>query len=333
MIQILIPTYNRPICIKNMFEYGINKYKGNLFRFTIYDSSEGNETSTIVCQNIKQYQLNSVLYVRCDSRISPDLKMMTAIQNVEEEFFWIIGDGNLVDFYDFEKFLLRNKYNFFDVINVEHIYRINKQKNKKRYNRNIIYQYNDSIEFAKKYFSHLTYWGATIIRTKFFEITYKKGSINKYIYKKIPWWIACLIFEACEFNLQLGTTVNLGTVYSSYVSYNPAKSDHGWTKGNQYYDYVFTKFNQAIDMLPETYNDVKKDIITCFRNDSLVSNSYLLYLRSKRVLTLNLIREYYDEIEVVPGFYHKMCLYSLLPIRMAIIGEYIKKFLKRLFID
>ena len=325
MIQVIIPTYNRPECIKNILDY-IVRYTGQLFKFWICDSSTNECSRNIIQDKIDKSNIKTLKYFRYSSDTSVDKKVIHIINQVDNEFFWVIGDGNIIDFEKLEVSLLENHYENYDVLNLEPLHRFKRFKEKRQRQLNHIYDYhNNVIEYAIKYFSRLTYWGAAIIKTDFFKVNYTLGIIQKYIQNNNPWWIACSIFEACAYDLTKKIDIRLGTAYSTSLFYNPAKKDHGWTGDIRYYEYVFTKFNQAIYLLPTYYDDIKDVLISSFRNDTLATYSYLLYLRSKGIVNLHYTKQYHKEINNIPGFYTRMVFYSLCPIGLAKIGQEMKK--------
>lgn len=316
MITVIIPTYNRVNCIKTLFELCIIKYKGNLFLFEIHDSSETNEIQKLFLKYSKKCNC-SIFYYRYRSNTLVDNKAIEAIKKVGTKYFWLLGDGNLVDFNKMEDILLKNRFIDYDVLNIDISQRRGYLGQDKNCIVNIVYEYNNPVEFARKYFSRLTYWGSTIIKVSFYKPILFSNLFNKYIKNEIPWWIACVIFEAINYYKSIGINFKLGTIYTDCLSYNPGKKDHWWTQDEKYYIYVFLKFNKAIELLPKLYNNEKKNIIKFFRNDALVRNTYLLNLRSKGVLNYDSIKKYKKEIIKVDGFYYKMIIFCIIPKRLA----------------
>ena len=92
MIQVLIPTYNRPKCIELLLRDCISAYQGQLFKFVILDSSTNDETERLA-NNYSKAE-----YKRFDSTTEVDNKVIESIMNCFEDYYWLLGDGNLVDF-------------------------------------------------------------------------------------------------------------------------------------------------------------------------------------------------------------------------------------------
>lgn len=329
VITVVIPT-NRYACIKEIIKKSIAPYKGILFRFEIHDSSSDGRIENLILPYQKKRK-DIFTYHRYSSTISAGNKTMDALENVSTEYFWLMGDGNLVDFNKME-ILLREKISDYTVVDVESLNRIGHMGQDKGYMREQINECSDIRLYAKKYFSHLTYWGAQVIQTRYFQKCYKNGILKKYRMHQIPWWIACSLFDLLACSAQCQEKVKLGVVYTEHVKSNTVKKDHWWSKDEHYYIYTFTKFNQGIEFLPSFYSDeVKREIIKVFRKDALVSNYYLINLRAIDNLKLEMLRKYKQEINILPGFYRKMYLYHLMPQILAKFLDYLKTGVKPLY--
>ena len=329
MITVIIPT-NRFECLKVIFEKCINLYKGTLFKFAVHDSSEDNDIKNLCLQYCKTKKCN-LQYYQYNPSLSVDIKAINAIKTINSDYFWLFGDGNLVNFNEMEQLLISNDFMRYDVLNIDTLDRRGYLGQDKEKCANYIYAYEKPVEYARKYFSRLTYWGSAIIRTKYYNCIFSENIIDKYVDNQIPWWIACSIFEAIAYWNEKNIRSILGVVYTDCISYNPAKKDHWWTQDEKYYFYVFTKFNQGINLLPKIYSSERKTIICFFRNDALVSNSYLLYLRSIGTLNRIFVKKYKSEIVVVDGFYYKMLFFCCIPQTIAVIGNRLKYIIKKFF--
>lgn len=328
MITVIIPT-NRVNCLIVILEKCIKKYKGNLFNFEIHDSSEDNKIREI-CLEYDKINGKNLRYYHYRPDLSVDEKALTAIKSVNSEYFWLFGDGNLVDFNKMEELLIHNHFDKFDVLNIDTSNRRGYLDQDSDKNVDCIYQCNSSLVYAKKYFSRLTYWGSAIIRTRYYKCVFYNNIIDKYVDNQIPWWIACSIFESIAYWSEKNFLPILGVMYTDYISYNPAKKDHWWTHDEKYYLYVFTKFNEGIRLLPPLYDKEKSHMIYFFRNDALVNNSYLLHLRSLGVINRYLVKKYKSDIEVINGFYYKMLFFSFIPKSIAYVGNKLKPILKKI---
>lgn len=313
MIKVIIPTYNRPESIREILTKSIGVYKGNLFSFEIHDSSPSNDTENYVRKFNNKNQRNKVLYYHYTPDLTVEEKVIPLIRNCKDEFFYLMGDGVLADFNRLENIFVNQDYQKYDIINIEGIFRRGRLGQDRGCKLDRIYEYNDDILYAKKYFSHLTFWGASIIKGAFFRSIFEKGIIDHYLKNNICWWIACCIFEAANCRVESLGECCLGTVYTGAMSGHKYKTDHQWTDGDKYYEWTFKVFNRAVDLLPERYKCVSEDIIIFFRKDSLVSTLYLLRLRAKNNLTYKLINQYKSDICRVRGFYVKMLAISVIP--------------------
>lgn len=328
MITVIVPT-NRYDCVKEIIEGCISDYKGCLFRFEIHDSSKDDRIGRLIA-NLGAKAKSRISYFKYPISISADEKAIQAIRNVSSEYFWLMGDGVIADFNGMEGNL--GEIENYLLIDVESVNRIGHLGQDKSCICEKIYGYSDLRLYAKKYFSHLTYWGASIIRTDFYQKAYD-DIIRKYQMKQIPWWISCSLFDLLADCLQNNGDKIVGVIYTTYVTSNPRKKDHWWSTNECYYEYTFTKFNQGISLLSAFYDQsLRKEIIYNFRNDALVTNYYLIHLRAINNLSKEMLRKYKNDIEIVSGFYGKMYLYLFMPQGVALVLEWLCNVIKPLYL-
>ena len=327
MIAVVIPTYNRSNCIETFLEKCVAPYKGQLFYFQIHDSSESNDTKSVV-DNFKQHFPNiNLSYQRWSSDIIGDDKALQAIMSVDADYIWLCGEGQIADFNGMETLLLKNNYVQYAIINVEPEERIGHRGQDCNKQISIFDVYQDSVLFMKKYFSHLSYWGASIVSTRFLKPIFKRKYIEKYREKNsIPWWFPCLLCEA---------TINdkfaiYSTVYTPFVYYNPLKVNHGWTHDERYYIFCFEKMSIAMTLIPSKFQVVRMDMIRYFRCDALVSLSYVLFLRSIGIINKDLLYKYNVYIYEEPKSARLLRCMCLVPIPIAKVLERLKVSLRRL---
>lgn len=327
MITVVIPTYNRPNCIKLFLEKCVAPYEGQLFYFQIHDSSELDETKQIVEDFKKSYSHVHLIYNRWKSSIIGDDKALQAIMAINTEYVWLCGDGHMANFQGLETLLLKNDYTHYNIINVEPQERIGHRGQDKNKKNSIFYLYDDSVLFMKKYFSHLSYWGSSIVSTKFLKPVFKCEYIEKYRKKHvIPWWYPCLLCEATEYS----KSGLYGTVFTHFVSYNPLKSDHGWTHDERYYTFCFEKMSIAMDLIPSKFHASRIDIIRYFRCDALVSLSYVLFLRSIGIINRDMICKYRTYIDEEPKSAQLLQYMSFIPQPIAKVLERVKLGIRRI---
>lgn len=325
MVTVIIPT-NRFHCIENVFKQCINNYNGNLFRFEIHDSSIDNDIENLY----KKYKKKNIYYYKYNRNISVDEKAIAAINRIKTSFFWLMGDGILPDFNSIEKIIQKSIILNIDILTVDTANRIGYLRQDTDYLINKIYIFKDPVKYAKKYFSKLTFWGASIIKTSFYLNAFSEKILGKYHKYSIPWWIAGSLFDIVNIYYRKKRNFKLGVVYTNFISYNPEKKDHWWTSDEKYYVYVFLKFNLTVNLLPKLYDSEKEYIIYFFRNDTLVNTRYLLELREKNILNYKTIQKYKREIINVKGFYYKMLFFSFIPVRIAHIVCILKSIIKQI---
>lgn len=313
-ITVIIPT-NRPQCIKSIIDRSIIKYNGLLFRFAIYDSSIESGIHDYVKRYNELHPETPIFYMHCSPDIGGDEKAIKAIKEVTSEHFWLYGDGNLTDFNLLEKILLRQKYDVYDVLDMESANRRGVLNQDKEKELDVIYSYNDAYEYGIRYFSHLTYWGASIIRNSFFQHIFKTNRIYDYESKGISWWLACSIFDLIAESKQNKKCINLGVLYSDSLGYNQEKRDHGWTQDERYYKITFAKLIEGVAMMSTWYPaDVKHKMIKNLWDDALASTRYLFHLRRIGNLDPYMVKKYKKEIMLVPSVYARMKIISAIPL-------------------
>ena len=306
MIQVIIPTYNRELCIRYLIEQSIEPYKGILFRFLILDSSTSDDTEMLCKQlnHCKQFE-----YQRVASDVQPDDKVVNAIMHCSDDYYWLLGDGNLVDFNGIEQTLLSANYKEYDVLEIDSL---ESKRNPIRRSEHFIERSN-LVSYIATNFTYLTYWGSSIIHTTRAKECFLNGCMDKYRQDILSWWSACLICEMINTDDANVVRTKAGTLYTKAFKGNPGKKDRSWANGEKYFLTTFEVFNRDIKLLPEMFSSVKKDIIKNFRDDLLVSKRYLLQLKLGGVLSTQYVKKYKREIQIVKGYYLYMLLLSLTP--------------------
>lgn len=301
MIQVIIPTYNRSKCIELLLKECIDVYHGIQFKFVILDSSTNNETENIT----KNY--SKVEYRRFDSTIKVDDKVIGSILECCEDYYWLLGDGNLVDFSSIE--YLIGRLPDFDVLEVD-------SSNSKRNIKTLEEDYeshDDLLEYIKNRYSHLTYWGATIVKTKTTQEIFRSGTMDKYREDDLSWWSAALICEMISISLEKELKPRIYTLFTKAFYNNPEKKEQSWANGENYFLTTFKVFDKDVYMLPQCFNDVKKDIIKIFRDDFLVTKTYLVHLKRRGVIKMRYVLKYKDAIQDVNGYFPFILMLACIP--------------------
>lgn len=152
MIEVIIPTYNFPDRMVNVVEGSLKKYNGKEFKITILDSSTNDDTLNLV----KPMLSNPIFkYQRIDSSLNSDQKSIQYIKECKEDYYWLLGDGNIVNFNEVEKQLINLKYENYDVVVTDFATR-HKDLEKDSYK---VHEYKDGLAFVETDYSYWTYWG------------------------------------------------------------------------------------------------------------------------------------------------------------------------------
>lgn len=295
MITVLIPTYNRPLCIKDIIEKSINPYNGKLFCFQIHDSSESNETKLMV-DSLSNKRID---YFKHNKNELFFEKAVKSIKYCRTEYFYLLGDGNIVDFNNVEQDLLLNNYADYDLIGINNCHEPSVAS---------IFSFNNLLRFSKRFFTKLTYWGFSIVKTSGLSAFLSKEDLNKYNRDTGSWWLGSVILRSL-----LQSKGNSLILNNHYISISQHKNDHSWTNGERYYRLTFQALNKTVMELPSFYDEAKLEMISAFRKDNLATRSYLVHLRRTGTITLKRTIKYKKDIKLVKGFYFFMVVLSLTP--------------------
>ena len=246
-----------------------------------------------------------------------------------------MGDGVLPDFNGLEEQIKEILDQGFDLIDLEAPYRKGYLNQDADYSINKLYKIDDYLKYCKKYFSHLTYWGASIVSKDFFEYAFTSEIIQKYRLKdSLTWWLPyCLLECMCE-KAKHNQCPSLYVIYSSYLRGNRMKKDLGWKRGENYFIVTFKNLQDELDLLPSEFNPIKEEMIRFFRDDYLVSDNLLITLRIHNTLNTKNVEKYKSYITYLPGYYEKMialCKKSRLSLAIPKLNKRIANKIKRLF--
>ncbi|MCI6008960.1 MAG: glycosyltransferase [Anaerostipes hadrus] len=301
MIQVIIPTYNRPKCIELLLRNCINVYQGQLFKFVILDSSTNNETAEIA----KEYCIAE--YKRFDSTVKVDDKVIGSILECCEDYYWLFGDGNLADFNFIEKLIIKLPY--FDVLEVDS----SKSKRNTKLLQEDFETHDDLVDFIRTRYSHLTYWGSAIVKTEIAKEMFNSGKMDKYRQDVLSWWSAAMVCEMISDVVGKGKKPKIYTLFTEHFYGNPAKKDKSWAKGENYFLTTFKVFDKDVYMLPKYFDEVKNDIICIFRNDVLATRRYLIHLKRQNVIKLRYVLKYKNDIQDVKGYFPFILVLACIP--------------------
>ena len=316
MIQVLIPTYNRSKCIELLLRDCINIYQGELFKFVILDSSTNDDIKALAENSEK------IEYRRFEPSVKVDDKVIGAILKCTDDYYWLLGDGNLVDFNSVEHLI--EKLPDFDILEIDSI---NSKRNTKLLQEDFE-THDDLIDFIRTRYSHLTYWGATIIKTDTAKNMFKSGTMNKYRDDALSWWSATLVCEMISAALEKGRKPHIHTLFTKHFYGNPEKKDRSWAKGENYFLTTFRVFDKDVYMLPKCFDEVKNDIICIFRNDVLVTKRYLIHLKRRGVIKLKYVLKYKNDIQHVRGYFSFIFALACIPSFCIDVAYTMHKFVK-----
>lgn len=323
MIQVIIPTYNRASCIRNLIERSIMPYEGVLFSFLILDSSTNADTEKMCTKAGEKCNFE---YHRVEPTVQPDDKVIGAIEKCKAEYYWVFGDGNLADFNRLECKFLEINYSCYDIMEIDFI----DSKRNPSFENECFIKPTNLLTYVASHFTYLTYWGSSIIRTNRAHVFFQSGKMNKYRQDVLSWWSPCLVCEIIGADMDIGSSTSICSIYTNCLGLNDEKKERSWANGEQYYITTFRVFNRDVALLPSRFNSIKQDIIKTFRSDLLVSKRYLLHLKYNGVLNLQYVRKYKKDIQAVKGDYLFMLALSVVPCAMLNVINRILKNGKRL---
>ena len=239
LITVVMPTYNRPECIRYYIENSVKKYNGELFCFEIHDSSENELTKNYVHEANQCLKL-SIKYHRYDSSINGDDKTHKALSNVKTDYFYLIGDGFAPDFNRLEKMLLENNFPKYDLVGLFFRDR-NKNVNSKFKQNDKIYEENDISYIFENLTLFLTLYGASICSTKMFSFINENKLFEKFNFHGRYSFAYCLsLIEALiAGNFKFGV---------SFTKINPNPNKKGnWAHDENFYKIFYEEFITDLD--------------------------------------------------------------------------------------
>lgn len=323
--MVIIPTYNHPEMIYDIVYQTIDVYKGELFEFEIHDGSTNDETKNII-ESYCNLGRKNIKYCRYDSKISLDEKCKIAIEKNPYDYFMLLGDGNLYDFNNLDEQLRKNDYKKCNVVNLEPFCRTEFNKDNGAL-LNVAIEYGDPIKYSK-YYSHLTYFGGAIYKTDFIKRAFDREYYKVCREDNISWWIVVCIFNRLIELKNENKSTLCSMLYVDGLNGNAKKKDHTWADKEKYFIITFKIFNKDLNLLYDEYDDVKKDIVRTFRDDSLATRGYLLVKRINKDINLKLVRKYGKDIQYVEGYYGYMIALSLTPAFLLKVLRKLRKIIK-----
>ncbi len=148
LLDIVVPTYNRPECIAEYIKEFSNAKSSNC-RLLIFDSSIDNRTEEI-CKSSK---VNNCIYYKFSSNIDVDKKTILSMKRAEARYIWLCSDTRLANIETVQK-----EINFLNETAEIILLYPSKEGVNENYNRE------KKGSFFVENFFRLTTYGATICR-------------------------------------------------------------------------------------------------------------------------------------------------------------------------
>lgn len=329
-ITIIIPTYDRPQHIDDILLRQINNYRGDLFRFAIYDSSKEKE-SLLKYEALAQALKPSIKidYNYCPNIYSLSAKVEYAIRKVDTEYIYLVGDGINVNYDNLEKELLNMNFSKYDVININPASGYYCKKNRCKKSN---HEYgSNSRQFVIDNMSLMTLYGASIVKTQlmidtikcnYYQHFFELNDGNGFVY------VSSLCEKILELkNLELISCISESIKWSKIVK----PRSNIWCVGSSLYEVGFKRFLNSIDGM-KNLSKAEKDIIIhryYFDDWSAYRVLNLLNLRAENSITKDLIDKYKKYL-IQSGLYRRFLLVSFIPVFPLALCKKILRLVKRI---
>lgn len=284
LFEIVIPTYNRPGCIKYILSLAEGYFaRGYDFSLSIYDSSTDDGTAEAVADAGSE----RIKYVRMDSSVHVDEKTLIALKEAVSPYVMLCGDGCFpkIDRY-FEKF-----FPTADGKEVTIIYETAWKRQRKFASRLKKFYYEDKNGFFAEHFWHATFYGGTVCRREVFarmdvEETLKEFGGTNFIYP-------CTLAKYSE--------GPYGVLAGEYTDDVPYKNGSGWLNGKEAIKIWTEHYYNAVCKLKGTLSDeaVEEIVKNTGRNNWFLTSYGLMSFRCTGNYSYKIYRQY--------KFYIKKC--------------------------
>lgn len=281
ILEIVVPTYNRPKCIEYFIEkiqlYNKGEYP---YSVSIFDSSTNSDTEKIVLGSA----VANISYIKMDSSINVDEKTLLCLREAKSDFVLLTGDGfmpnvpNIFSSIDFEN-------SEFEIIT---LYKENQKSFYKKYLKN---GYKDKEDFFRKDFCKLTMYGGSICRKEIFE----RMDINEMVSK---FYGTGLIYPCTLANYAKGPFLaKLG----NYFTYVPYKRHSGWIDDKKGIEIWTKNLYEAVKKLDNVFSEETICYIykKCGKFTRFLTVKGLMGFRSKDNFNCKILKKY--------KFYFKKC--------------------------
>ncbi len=309
-VTVVMPTYNRPECIRYFIENSVKPYQGKLFVFEIHDSSENDETKAIVtkCKSV------NLKYFRYPSTLNGGTKACNALKNVKTDFMYLLGDGFAPDFNELESVLMSNHFYDYDLIGLFHDDFRYTRELKRLYPKNKVLYKQDSYDFLiTRNTVCFTLYGASIASRRLMRNIVNNKTVEKYEYKGRNEYSYCL---ACLEELHKDPDFKCGIIHWN-AKLNPMKKGN-WAHDETFYDIFYLEWQSDFEKFPVS-EKIKKETL---KNIARFHFSFkgILYYKFRDVFTPKLLMKYRPYIKKCRNHYWFMWVMAFTPkwlLRMA----------------
>ena len=326
-ITVVIPTYERPECIKFFLE-NLKKTYDPMFRFEVHDSSNSIDTFKIIDEFNKNNPIK-ILYKKYSSSLSADEKMYKIMKEVEGEYIQLSTDCYYLDYKKISSSFIDNNFEKYDYIKLESSFNHRLKCSKKMFKRDINIIKNDfeKDEYIKEFLVGSTMWGSTIVKNSVIKNAIKEGYFQKYIEANAPCWM--FSFSILEYMFFNCNKEKFAYYCTDLWKENEAKYLYPhWQKAEKWYDISFYQFNTAVSLLTNKLEHIKKNIVKNLHK-ALVSMKTLYILRQNNTINKPLLKKYKKYIVKFDNIYLKMVIVSLVPISLLKFLRNLKHFFKK----
>lgn len=246
-IEIAISTYNRPSILESWINNNYKQCSEIGISLSIYDSSTNDETERLVSTINDKNTFPRIKYVRKDSSIRVDEKVLQSIMESSADFVWPLGDSTSINFTDVKNKVvpfLQKDYDFVCVFGSSRLCNDGKT-------------YTCPIDFFGDCFWHATWLGGIIFNRRIFS-PLKNKEIYEAMLRK---------YNRNDGFSYLGIFFELISDNDICAAFTVIKTDgsigknkvQGWLK--RYLEVWCDNLIYFVDSIPDYYNSQKERVL------------------------------------------------------------------------
>ena len=246
-LEIAISTYNRAHILEAWIENNFKQLSQLGIKLSIYDSSTNDDTLNLVnAFNSKENSMR-IKYVRKDSSIRVDEKVMLSIIESSADYIWPLGDATSINFNDVSSKVIPFLDKDYDFVCVFGCTRLDNDRK----------TYSSPLEFFGDCFWHATWLGGIIFERSIFDPLLKKEEYDRLLrkYDRNDGFSYLGIFYELIANKQIQAAFTVigtdGTIGKKKVQ--------GWLK--RYMEVWCDNLIYVVDSLPDYYNSQKDKVL------------------------------------------------------------------------